>query len=469
MWNSTEVRRIKIDIPLHSEILEDYEVCEKIGGVGEVHIRHIIATIGGRTWYYVDEPSIRDDEHNAVSELVKEVLSPRISKISDDVLIQILKYIGRRRGIPEERFPTILYYVYRDIFKYGIITPLVSNSENIEDILCNGPDEIIYAVHRKYGRLPTNICFNSEDELNRLIIAIIGRAGKTITRARPFEDVYLEDGRFAGILGGEVSLKSSFTFRLRPKSPLTLTRLIDFGSMNPLMGAYLWLCAENIMPIMIAGGMSSGKTTLANAILAMLPPDSRIITVEDTPELHLPHANWIQLYPRSSLFTEKASEITLSDLLRAALRHSGDYLVVGEIRERSELDSFFKALATGMGGVSTIHASNVLSRLRSIGVEEELFSLLKVNLYLAKEKNKRYVYALREVVTDSNGKVMEKDLLPTENIDELVNSSDVLKEIRKTKNLNVENELAVKRDLLKKYRELTYTDFLTELGHQSAK
>jgi len=465
MWNSVGIRQIKANLLVHSMVLEEYEAFEKIGEVGKVPIRHFIAMTESKMRYYVDEPSISDDEGKAVSELIKEVLSPRVSKISYEVLIRILTYIGRRRKIPEDQFPAILYYVYRDIFKYGIITSLVSDSENIEDILCNGPNEVVYAVHRKYGRLPTNLYFNSEDELNRLIITIIGRAGKTITRARPFEDIYLEDGRFAGILGGEVSIKSSFTFRLRPKNPLTLPRLIDFGSMNSLVGAYLWLCAENFVPVIIAGGMSSGKTTLANAILTMLPPGSRIITVEDTPELHLPHANWIQLYPRSSLLTEKASEITLSDLLRAALRHSGDYLVVGEVRERSELNSFFKALATGMGGVTTIHASNILSRLRSIGVEEELFSLLKINLYLTKGTDRRYVYALREVVAGVDGRAMEKDLPLTEDIDELIRSSNVLKEIEKARNLNLNDELTRRTDLLKKCGGLTYASFLTRFGH----
>jgi flagellar protein FlaI len=468
MSNPIEVRQIKANIPPHSRILEEYEVCEKIGGMDEIKVRHIITMTEGKLEYHVDEPSISHEESKAVSELIKEVLSPRVSKISDNVLIQILKYIARKKKIMEEQFPKILYYVYRDIFKYGIITPLVSDSENIEDILCNGPSEVIYVMHRKYGRLPTNLLFNSEEELNRLIIAIIGRAGKTITRARPFEDIYLEDGRFAGILGGEVSAKSSFTFRLRPKNPLTLPKLIDFGTINPLIAAYLWLCAESCIPIIIAGGMSSGKTTLANAILAMLPPNSRIITVEDTPELQLPHANWIQLYPRSSLLTEKASEITLSDLLRAALRHSGDYLVVGEVREKSELDSFFKALATGMGGVSTIHANNVLSRLRSIGVEEELFSLLKVHLYLTKGKDRRYIYALREVVADIDGRAVEKDLPLATDIDELIRSSSVLKEIRKTRNLDVYSELTRRSDLLKKCRGLTYRGFLTRFGHNSS-
>jgi flagellar protein FlaI len=329
------IKRAKARIPSTSRRIDEYEIVDR-NVAGEVTIKYIIVE-DGSLQYFIDEPHIDENEVKAIIEVSQEALSPRMSEISEEALLRILRHVARRRNIPKNRFQYILYYIIRDIFKYGIITPLVNDSENIEDILCNGPNEPIYVVHRKYGRIRTNVQFDSEDELNRLIIATVGKVGKTITRASPLVDVHLDEGRFAAILGGEVTKKSVFTFRLRPREPLTLPKLIDFGSINSLMATYLWLCIENLIPIVIAGSMSSGKTTLSNAILTLLPKNARIITVEDTPELSLPHENWIQLYPRPSSLIEKASEITLADLLKAALRHSSDYLVVGEVREKLEL------------------------------------------------------------------------------------------------------------------------------------
>jgi flagellar protein FlaI len=204
----------------------------------------------------------------------------------------------------------------------------------------------------------SNTCFEDNDELNRFIIRISERIGKPVSRARPIVDAVLPDGSRVNIVYGEdVSLKgSNFTIRKFSKEPISVVQLIRWGTMSAEIASYLWMALREQMNVWICGETASGKTTTLNAIAAFIPPDHKIISIEDTAEVNLPHENWVRELTRDTGSPE--SSITMFDLLRAALRQRPNYIIVGEIRGR-EGNIAFQAKQTGHGVLSTFHAANI--------------------------------------------------------------------------------------------------------------
>jgi len=188
----------------------------------------------------------------------------------------------------------IFYYVVRDFLGYGKIDALMKDP-NIEDISCDGPGIPIFLYHRKYGSLKTNIVFEDEEELSAFVIKLAQKCGKHISIAEPMVDATLPDGsRIQMTLSTEVTTKgSTFTIRKFRADPFTPVDLVEFGTMSAEMVAYMWICVEHGANALFAGGTASGKTTSLNALSLFIPPQSKIVSVEETREINLPHPNWI--------------------------------------------------------------------------------------------------------------------------------------------------------------------------------
>ncbi|ALL01212.1 Type II/IV secretion system protein [Pyrodictium delaneyi] len=266
--------------------------------------------------------------------------------------------LGRTPGVSWRK---ILYYVLRDSIGFGPIDPLMKDP-NIEDISCNGVRRPVYVWHRRYEYIPTSLVFEREEELDNLVVKLVHMAGKHISVAFPVVDAILPGGhRLAATYKKEVTTGgSSFTIRKFREDPLTVVDMIQGKSLSPMLAAYYWILMEHKRPGMVMGVTGSGKTTTMNALLTMLKPSVKIVTIEDTPELKLPLENWVQLVPRMSygFGSEKAGEITLYDLVRISLRYRPDIIVVGEVRGE-EAYVLFQAIATGHGGMTTLHAENI--------------------------------------------------------------------------------------------------------------
>ena len=162
--------------------------------------------------------------------------------------------------------------------------------------------------------------------------------------------------------GSEITRKSStFTIRKFKPDPFTITDLVSYKSLSPELAAFLWYTVEHRVSILVAGGIAVGKTTLLNCLSMFIKPDLKVVSIEDTPELNLPHENWIPAATRThfGLSTENA-DVTLFDLLKASLRQRPDYIIVGEIRG-TEAYTLFQAVSTGHLGMSTVHAESVES------------------------------------------------------------------------------------------------------------
>ncbi|MEM3257664.1 MAG: type II/IV secretion system ATPase subunit, partial [Thermoproteota archaeon] len=255
----------------------------------------------------------------------------------------------------------IKYYVRRDLIGYGPINVMVQDP-NIEDISCDGVNRPLFVWHRKYESISTNLKIIDDEALNDLVVKLAHLAGRHISTAFPIVDAMLpEKHRLAATYGKEVSgAGSTFTIRKFREEPLSIIDLISFGTLNPRLAAYFWLIIENRLTIMVMGGTGAGKTTFLNALTNLLKPGLKIVTVEETAELNIPNENWVQFVSRSSygLGGSKIGEVTLYDLVRTSLRYRPDYIVVGEIRGE-EAFVLFQAMATGHGGLSTIHAEDL--------------------------------------------------------------------------------------------------------------
>jgi flagellar protein FlaI len=258
------------------------------------------------------------------------------------------------------------YYITRDFLSFGKIDGLMRD-KYIEDISCDGVDYPLYIWHRKYESIPTNMVFKTQEELDSFILKLAYLCGRHISIAQPLLDGTLPDGSRAQLtFGTEVTPKgSTFTIRKFKKSPLTITDLICYRTLSSEMAAYFWFLTENRHSVMIGGDIGGGKTTMLSAFSLFIRPNLKIVSIEDTQEIRLPHENWQMMVTRQGLGTGAGAigergrgAISMFDLLRSAFRQRPDYIIVGEIRGE-EAYALFQAMSTGHLGLTTIHAENV--------------------------------------------------------------------------------------------------------------
>ena len=373
------------------KILESYYVYEPFA---KVHIVSIPEQ-GGALAYYLDEFRLTDEEKEVLEKLTDLLLSEMwpTEKI-EDLRMYVIREFSRladkyraKFKLTGERRAKITYYVERNLIGYGAIDPLMRDP-NIEDISCDGVGRPVYVWHRKYESLPTNIIFNDADALNDLILKLAHMAGKHVSVAFPIVDAMLPDRhRLAATFGTEVSPRSAtFTIRKFREKPFSVVELISSGVINELIAAYIWLMLEHRRTLMVAGGTGAGKTTLLNALSMFIKPGMKIVTVEEIPELNLPHENWTQLTARTSyaVGTMKTGEVSLFDLVKVSLRYRPDYIIVGEVRGE-EAFVLFQAMATGHGGMSTIHAETLdyaIKRLTSPPMNIPTTYMKLMNMFL---------------------------------------------------------------------------------------
>jgi flagellar protein FlaI len=260
----------------------------------------------------------------------------------------------------------ILYYLERNIAGYGKIDPLMFDPY-AEDISCSGVNKPIFLWHRRYENIKTDVFFRDEEELEDFIMRLVHKSGKHVSVAFPIVDVTLPGKhRLAVTYGREVSpAGTSFTVRKFREDPFTIIDLIKNETINESIAAYLWLLMENKMSLMIMGATGAGKTTALNAVACLTRPNHKIISVEEVAELNLPHENWVSTISRLGFGIESEGEIPLFDLIKSAVRHRPDLIIVGEIRGE-EAFVLFQALATGHGGLCTIHAEDVETAIKRL-------------------------------------------------------------------------------------------------------
>ena len=326
--------------------------------------------------YAVIEPSLSAAEKVRLADLKKllvdeldvDLRSIQTPDKAERYLSTKMRELAKKYGykIQPPAMTKLLYYLNRDFIHLGKIEPLMRD-KLIEDISCDGAGIPIYIWYRDYESIPTNIVFETDDELDTYVSKLAYSAGKHVSLAEPIVDASLPDGsRLHLTFGKEVTQKgSTFTIRKFRTDPLTIVDLIRYNTLSSDVAAYLWYLIEKKLALLIAGGTASGKTTTLNALSMFIEPGEKIVSVEDTPELNLPHENWIQSVTRG---VGTPGEITMFDLLKASLRQRPDVIIVGEVRGE-EAFTLLQSIATGHGGLGTIHADSVEATINRLTTE----------------------------------------------------------------------------------------------------
>ncbi|MCB2171148.1 type II/IV secretion system ATPase subunit [archaeon] len=365
--------------------------------------------------YHTVEPTLTDEE-DALLDRIKKILIDRMNvpldvlrdseKMEEYLRDDIQKLFKRfERDIPKESEDKFIYYLKRDFLGYGKIDLLIRD-ENIEDISCNGYNTPIYVWHRNYESIPTNIIYKSPEELDRTVIRLAYRSGRQVSISHPIMEGTLPEGFRVQITLEEVSKRGdTFTIRKFRENPFTIIDLIKYGTLSAEIAAYLWLLVEHGRSIMICGATASGKTTLLNSLSMFIKPEMKVVTIEEVRELRL-HENWIPMVPRPS-YQPGVTEITLFDLLKSALRQRPDYIVVGEVRGE-EAYTLFQAIATGHGGLCTIHSDSpeyAIKRLlsRPMNIPPMMVPLMNVLLQIRRVKIGEKVVRRSDTVTEIIG------------------------------------------------------------------
>jgi len=330
-------------------------------------------------FYRVMEPQLSEDEQKALSfiwETLMKSLNIRLdeleSKKIEGYLIEQVEQVinGYEIKIDDVSKKKILYYIKRESLGFGKIDPLMRDP-HIEDISCDGANVPLFLYHRKYGSVRSSIKFRDEEELSYFVVRLAQKCGKHISIAEPMLDATMPDGsRIQTTLGTEVTTKgSTFTIRKFRADPFTPPDLIDLNTMSAEILAYFWLAIENRVNALIAGGTASGKTTILNALSLFIPSEAKIVSIEETREINLPHPNWIPGVARSGfgeiVQDRLVGEIDMYDLMKAALRQRPEYIIVGEIRGK-EAYVLFQAMATGHATYSTVHADSAKSLIHRL-------------------------------------------------------------------------------------------------------
>ncbi len=263
------------------------------------------------------------------------------------------------------------YYLLRDFVDYGHIDALMSDNY-IEDISCDGTAVPLFIFHQKYESIKTTILFEEAKDLDSFVVQLGQRCGKQVSVSSPILDGTSGEGhRVQATYGKEVTTRgSSFTIRRFKEKPFTPVDLINFNTASPEMVAYIWLAVEIGKSMLIVGGTASGKTATLNAAALFIRPGAKIVTMEDTRELNLPHENWIPGATRTGQGERDAEgkaegEIDMYELVRGALRQRPNYIIVGEVRGK-ETSTMFQAMATGHTTYSTMHADSVKSMINRL-------------------------------------------------------------------------------------------------------
>jgi flagellar protein FlaI len=361
-------------LPKDLGVLDEYWVKEKFARIviGKTPEGSVIN-------YYVDEIKLNPVEKAAyakIFDIIARELNPAEIGKEEDVRKELLgeaKRLGEKyrmafKGVTSEGWKRINYFLERDLLGFGPLNSIMSDYR-IEDLSCDGVNVPIFVWHRKFESIPTNIRFLNREDLDDYIVKLAHKSGKHVSSAFPSVDAMLfGKHRLAASFRDEVSPKgSTFTIRKFREEPFSIVDLVTMGTINDDMAAYFWMLIENRATIMVIGGTGSGKTTILNALASLIKPGMKLVTVEETAELNLPHENWVQFVSRESygLTGAKVGQISLFDLVRTSLRYRPDYLIVGEVRGE-EAYVMFQAMATGHGGMSTLHAENIEYAIRRL-------------------------------------------------------------------------------------------------------
>jgi len=338
--------------------------------------------IKGVLTYNIIEPVMSDDERYIIDKIKQGLIQTinvsltairhekRLTSFLEERVQRVLDEYGF--SLTPQQYLKIMYYIHRDFVGLNEIEPLL-HDPYIEDLGVDGVNTPLYVVHQKFGSIKTNIIFSDTEKLREFVIKLAERCDRYISYAEPLLDGTLPDGtRVQATLASDITTRGpTFSIRKFRVEPFTPTDMVRLRTVSAELLAYLWYIIESRANILITGGTATGKTSFLNTISMFIPIEAKIVSIEDTKELSLPHEHWIPGVARASFTGTKVGEVTMFDLLKESFRQNPDYLIVGEVRGK-EAYVMFQSMASGHASMSTIHAASlddVVKRLESPPIE----------------------------------------------------------------------------------------------------
>lgn len=365
----------------------------------------------------------REEKSKIVEEIRKKILEATNFAVMsetdlEDTILQMLEEMFQDVYIPMEEKADITDQVYSAIRGLGILDSII-HDDTITEVMINGPDHVFIEQNGKVRRISDT--FENEQKLEDIIQRVVGMAGCEVNQANPIVDTRLPDGSRVNVVLPPISLKGAIvTIRKFSKEPMTIAKLIEYGSITQEIADVLEILVKAKYNIFICGGTGSGKTTFLNAVSHFIPKDERIITIEDSAELQIEGLdNLVSLETRNAN-TAGVGAVTIRDLIRSSLRMRPERIIVGEVRGAEALD-MLQAMNTGHdGSLSTGHANStkdMLSRLETMvltgaeglpldAVRQQIASAIDIIIHLSRLRDRsRKTMEITEVTGYENGQI----------------------------------------------------------------
>lgn len=365
----------------------------------------------------------REEKSKIVEEIRKKILEATNFAVMsetdlEDTILQMLEEMFQDVYIPMEEKADITDLVYSAIRGLGILDSII-HDDTITEVMINGPDHVFIEQNGKVRRISDT--FENEQKLEDIIQRVVGMAGREVNQANPIVDTRLPDGSRVNVVLPPISLKGAIvTIRKFSKEPMTIAKLIEYGSITQEIADVLEILVKAKYNIFICGGTGSGKTTFLNAVSHFIPKDERIITIEDSAELQIEGLdNLVSLETRNAN-TAGVGAVTIRDLIRSSLRMRPERVIVGEVRGAEALD-MLQAMNTGHdGSLSTGHANStkdMLSRLETMvltgaeglpldAVRQQIASAIDIIIHLSRLRDRsRKTMEITEVTGYENGQI----------------------------------------------------------------
>ncbi|HEY8111098.1 MAG TPA: type II/IV secretion system ATPase subunit [Candidatus Nitrosotenuis sp.] len=428
--------------------------------------------------YLISEPVLSAESHTVYSNMMQQLfLSMEPMMKNDEPVSYIEKHLweeAHQQAITEivsKNFSQLRYYLIRDVLGYGVLDVLMKD-EKLEEITVERFDRNVGVIHRQFSEfniLDTNVVFGTMELMNSYIQKLMQKTGNSVSSATPIVNAMTPEGhRIIVTYEQEVSLPGpTLDIRKFTEDPYTIVHLLESGALSDLMAAYLWLLLDAKSFGLIVGETGSGKTTLLNTLIGLTNPRWKIVTIEETPELKIPHYRWQRLFTRTSpTITQNIKfDISIMDLIKASLRMRPDFEIVGEVRGE-EAQYLFQSAATGHGGLTTFHSSGAESALNRLAAEpiniktsQQMllwFIVHVTRLRTPEKKITRQIIGLDEVVPQNDGiqltKIFQYDIKSRKyninSVDELIQKSKKIQHAADVLNVNLKEDLEKRISLL---------------------
>lgn len=419
--------------------------------------------------YNISIPKFTDIEKEIFNEIREKLVEVAVAQddfqVDEDSFIKEVKQYLLSKGIRDvDRLST---QISQEMLGYGKLDPMIKD-DDLEEVMVIGTDRKVFVYHRKLGMMVTNVEFEEESDIKAIIDVIARQVNRRIDQQTPILDARLKDGSRVNATLPPVSADGpTLTVRKFRKDPLTVIDLINFKTISAHLASFLWVCTDGLgvkpCNAIIAGGTGSGKTTTLNTIAAFVPPRERIITIEDTLELQLPHSHVLRMETRPPNIEGKG-ELTMDTLVKNSLRQRPDRVIVGEVRG-NEAITLFTALNTGHSGMGTLHSNSAretVTRLinppmnvPNIMIPALDFIIMQQRMYRPEGGSMRRITEVAEIVGMEEGNVQLNRVFEWNNVTDTIDyvgiSSKTLREVSELRGVGItelEEEVERRRIIL---------------------